>query len=108
MNATKEDLVSIHEIGEIMSESLVDYFSNNKNIELINRCLQSGLKFYDITIAKESKISGKTFVFTGNLESLKRNEAIAIIEKYGAKQTSSISKNTDYVVVGEKSGKKFI
>ena len=108
MNATKEDLVSIHEIGEIMAESLVDYFSNNKNIELINRCLQAGLKFDDITIAKESKISGKTFVFTGNLENLKRNEAIAIIEKYGAKQTSSISKNTDYVVVGEKSGKKFI
>jgi len=106
MKSTKEELVSINEVGDIMADSIVEYFSNNDNQLLIKKCIESGLLFQKVKKAKHTIITDKTFVFTGTLESMNRNDAKKIIESYGAKSSSSISKNTDYVIVGEGAGSK--
>ena len=76
------------------------------NINLINKCLSGGIKFKKVDTIIESSITGKVFVFTGNLGLLSRNNAINMIEKFGAKNSSSVSVKTDYVVAGEKAGSK--
>jgi len=91
-----------------MAESLLSYFSNKKNIDLIERCISSGLIFKNINQKTDTLISGKKFVFTGSFNSFSRKEASEIIEKYGAKASSSISKKTDFLVAGENAGSKFI
>ena len=105
INASKEDLVIIDDIGEIMAESLVEYFSISYNTEVINRCIELGIQFKKTKI-HNTAITDKTFVFTGNFNSFNRKEAINLIEKYGAKATSSISQKTNYIVVGDKAGSK--
>ena len=106
IKSTKEELVDIHEIGEVMADSIKSYFNNQVNIEIINKCFLAGLKFSNVNEVRKSIITGKTFVFTGNLGDLKRSDAIKLIELYGAKQSSSISSKTDFLIAGEKSGSK--
>ena len=106
MQASIEELVSINEVGDIMAESIVKYFSNNNNQLLIKKCIDSGLLFQKVKESKYTIITNKTFVFTGTLESISRNDAKKIIESYGAKSSSSVSKNTDYVIAGEGAGSK--
>ena len=106
MCATKEQLISINEIGEIMAESIVEYFSDNNNQLLINKCIDGGLVFQEVKEIKNTLISNKNFVFTGTLKNINRNDAKEIVESYGAKSSSSVSKNTDYVVAGEGAGSK--
>ena len=89
-----------------MADSIVNYFNNLDNIHLINRCLSGGIKFKKVDTIIQSSITGKVFVFTGNLGSLSRKDAIGMIEKYGAKCSTSVSSKTDYVVAGEKAGSK--
>ena len=99
-------LVSIHEFGSTMADSLVSYFNNNNNNQMIEKCINAGIVFDPVDMPIKSSISKKVFVFTGNLENISRKEAIYKIEKLGAKISSAISKNTDFVVVGEKPGSK--
>ena len=106
INANKDDLISIPEIGEVMAQSITDYFNNEINIEKIYKCIDGGLKFNKIKNIISSKISGKIFVFTGTLNKMSRTEAISLIESYGAKSSSSISKKTDFLIAGENSGSK--
>ena len=106
MEASKEDLLAINGIGTIMADSIVEYFSNNHNKLLIEKCIDGGLIFKKIKKIKNSIISDKTFVFTGTLKTMNRNDAKKIIESYGAKSSSSISKNTDYVIAGSTVGFK--
>ena len=106
MEASKDDLIAINEIGDIMADSIIDYFSNDNNRLLVNKCIEGGLVFEKITKNKETIITGKTFVFTGTLKNMKRNDAKKIIESFGAKSSSSVSKNTDYVIAGEGGGSK--
>ena len=106
VKSTKEELVNIHEIGEVMADSIRSYFNNQVNIEIINKCFLAGLKFSNVNEVRKSIITGKTFVFTGNLGDLKRSDAIKLIELYGAKKSSSISSKTDFLIAGEKSGSK--
>ena len=108
ISVTKEELISIHEVGNIMAESIIDYFSNSQNIELINRCMEAGVNFIKFQDINHSIITGKIFVFTGNLGKISRNEAVQIIEKYGAISLSTVSKKADYVIVGENAGSKLI
>ena len=105
-NATVDDLISVPEIGQIMANSIVEYFSNGHNKLLINKCINSGLKFNKIENVKSSAISGKIFVFTGSLNKLTRSEAVSLIEGFGAKSSSTVSKKTDYVVAGDNAGSK--
>ena len=106
MNASKDQLLSIHEIGEVMADSLVAYFSKNINQLIISKCLNNGLIFAPVKVIKSSIISNKIFVFTGNLQNMKRKDAIDIIESYDGKISSSISSKTDYLVLGNKAGSK--
>lgn len=107
---TYDELLLIEEIGEKTAQSIINYFSNPENIQLINRLKELGLN--PKSIKKEENnytnfLKDKTFVFTGELKSMTRTEASAIIEQLGGKETSSVSKKTSYVVVGDNPGSKY-
>ena len=106
METPKDELIKINEIGEIMADSIVEYFTNNNNKLLIEKCISGGLVFKEIKKIKNTLISNKTFVFTGTLNTMSRNDAKKIIESYGAKSSSSVSQNTDYVIAGTGAGIK--
>lgn len=107
MNATVEQLSEIEGFGSVMAESVVEYFSKSKNQENITKLKELGVKMTPLEKKTESgKFTGKTFVLTGTLPTLKRNEAGKIIEQLGGKTSSSVSKKTDYVVAGEDAGSK--
>ncbi len=104
-----ENLSNIPDVGTGIATSIVNYFSDNKNIELINK-----LKSYDLNmnfISKEKNINelfnNRTFVLTGTLNSMSRNDAKELIERLGGKNTSSVSKKTDVVIVGQSPGSKY-
>lgn len=106
-SASLEELIAVDEIGERIAESVIAYFSNEKNQELISTLKENGIQFY----VDESKFEGNTeilkgmaIVVSGVFTQLTRNEIKAEIEKNGGKVTSSISKKTDYVVGGDKMG----
>ncbi|MBQ7521682.1 MAG: NAD-dependent DNA ligase LigA [Clostridia bacterium] len=107
IHATAEELSVIEGFGGIMAESVVNYFSQEKNRELILKLKDSGVKMLPLEKKTENgQFSGKTFVLTGTLPTLKRSQASAIIENAGGKVVSSVSKKTDYVVAGEEAGSK--
>ena len=106
MQASIEELVSINEVGDIMADSIVQYFSNNDNQLLIKKCIDSGILFQEVKKSQHTIITDKIFVFTGTLESMSRNDAKRIVESYGAKSSGAVSKNTDYIVAGKGAGSK--
>ncbi|WP_029952030.1 NAD-dependent DNA ligase LigA [Hippea sp. KM1] len=103
-NATKDELLGIDGIGEEIAESVVSFFSEPKNIQTIQRLLDYGIHFEDEK-KKQSKIAGKSFVFTGTL-SRPREYFKQLIEENGGIVRNSVSKNLDYLVVGENPGSK--
>ncbi|MCF6094471.1 NAD-dependent DNA ligase LigA [Microaerobacter geothermalis] len=110
MKSSKEELLSLPDVGEIVANSILSYFSNEKNQRLIQRLLDAGVKpEYD---AAEEKIdgnhyfSGKTVVLTGTLQHMDREDAKKKLESLGAKVTGSVSKNTDILIAGDKAGSK--
>ena len=109
INATFEDIASIPTVGEIIAKSLRDYFDNGNNIEMINelKSLGMNMKYLGKEITSNDSFEGKTFVLTGTLEKLTRNEASEIIESFGGKVTSSVTRKTDVVVVGTEPGSKY-
>ena len=111
MQAKVTDIEGIYGIGIEIAESVHQWFQVSANQTLIQRLQAAGLQFVATTPSKEDinanqKLAGKTFVVTGTLPTLKRNDAKALIKKYGGKVTDSISKKTDYLVVGEDAGSK--
>ena len=104
--ATVEDILNIDGFGEIMAESVVDFFSNPKSLELIASLAGSGVNMNSNSVIIDNRFEGKTFVLTGTLEQFKRSEASAIIESFGGKTSSSVSKNTDFVLAGAEAGSK--
>lgn len=104
--ASKEELSEINEIGETIAESLYNYFRTDKNINNINKLRELGLQFVD-EMGSKIKISevlnGKTVMITGNF-SISREKMKELIEAYGGKVGSSISSNTDFMIVGQKAG----
>lgn len=108
MQASEEQLLSISEIGPILARSIKDYFANEQTLFMVNE-LQS-LKINTVEPEKDTSFSplqNKTFVLTGELKSITRKEAENYILSLGGKTTSSVSKKTDFVVVGEKPGSKY-
>lgn len=103
--ANKDELQNTHEVGPKIAESIERYFAEKHNIELINRLQTAGLIF-EAEKLEGLPLSGKTFVFTGTLSSMTREEAKNKIEKLGGKVASSISKNINYLVVGADAGSK--
>ncbi len=105
IDAKFEELVEVDEIGDKIAESIVEYFSVDENITLINRLQNSGLQFKSEATEGSNSLGGKSFVITGNFgTSARRKELGNIVENFGGKKRSSISKNTDYVIAGEKAG----
>ena len=100
-------LCSVNEIGEIMADSLQRFFQSAQTQDLIKRLKKAGvnMKMEESEIL-DDRFEGMTFVLTGTLPTLSRNEASEIIEKYGGKTSSSVSKNTTYVLAGEEAGSK--
>jgi len=105
--ASKEQLMEIHEIGPQVAESVVDFFSREENLRVIQRLKEGGVEIEPAREETQSNIlEGKTFVFTGALQSFTRQEAQRLVEELGGHAASSVSKKTDYVVVGEAPGSK--
>lgn len=109
MNATKEELLEIRDVGEISSENIYNYFKDPSNIELINKLKNIGLNMKYLGKAKvdfDNFFKNKTIVLTGTLLSMGRKEATNELELLGAKVTSSVSKSTDIVIYGLEAGSK--
>ena len=109
MAASEEELLEISDVGPILAKSLVNWFANEKNIELINKLKEVGVNFEykgSTTKAANSYFSGKTVVLTGTLSSMGRKEATSKLEDLGAKVTGSVSKATDIVIAGVEAGSK--
>lgn len=109
MKATLEDLSSINDIGEIIAKSIVDYFQKEDNKIIIERLKQYGINmnYLGQKIIKDETFYGKTFVLTGTMTEYKRDEAKNLIENYGGKTSSSVSKKTDVVIAGAEPGSKY-
>ena len=106
--ATMEELVQIPEIGPRIAESLVGYFSDAEHLNLIEKLKAAGVRLEDTQAGDQmpQTLAGKTFVLTGTLTSMGRDEASADIEKRGGKATGSVSRKTDYVIAGAEAGSK--
>jgi len=104
--ATRNELLSVKGIGEEIADSILSFFEDPSNRDLIERLLTSGIRFEEMTRPEPSPIEGKTFVLTGSLETLKRAEAKDLIVSRGGRVSSTVSRNTDYVVVGLSPGSK--
>lgn len=107
IKATPEELQQIPEIGETISQSIVEFFKDERNLKLIEELKSFGLKFESKKKKTTGKLSGKIFVITGTLRSMTRNEAKALIENLGGKTSDNVSSKTSYVVVGEDPGSKY-
>ncbi len=109
-NATYEELVEIPDVGEIIAKSIIDYFNDEDNKNIIDRLKKYGINM-DYTSGEEvvadENFNGKTFVLTGTLNQITRDKASEIIENKGGKVTSSVTKKTSVVVVGDNPGSKY-
>lgn len=109
VNATAEDLETIDGLGPHTAAAVVEWFSQSHNQQLLEKFRAAGVKmFEEVAELQSEKLAGFSFVLTGTLPLMSRNEAQALIEENGGKVVSSVSKKTSYVVVGEKPGSKFI
>lgn len=104
--ADEERLLQINEIGPEIAESITKFFAEAKNLEVINKLKKGGVTYTRPAPAKSKKFSGKTFVFTGTMEGFSRQEAENLVEELGGRASSSVSKNTDFVVTGTEPGSK--
>ena len=106
--ASREELEETEEVGPRIAETIQDFFAAERNRELIGQLKAAGLTFEQerAAAARGGKLEGKTFVLTGTLPNLTRDEAAQKIREAGGKVTGSVSKKTDYVVAGEKAGSK--
>ena len=108
-NTTIEELITIPDIGDIIAESVVNFFENETNKEIINKLKEFNLNMNYLggEIKEDEDFSGKTFVLTGSLELFTRDEAQEIIERLGGKTSNSVSKKTSVVIVGTSPGSKY-
>jgi DNA ligase (NAD+) len=107
MKVTKEELLEIEDVGSAMAESIVLYFSQPQNVEFVEKLRGANVNFNEnAEDFEDNRFSGMTFVLTGALDSFTRDEASEIIERFGGKTSSSVSKKTTYVLAGKDAGSK--
>lgn len=104
--AAKEEILEIDGFGEVMADSVVQFFALPQSKELIASLRDLGLNMRSQKEITDERLKGKTFVLTGTLPTMTRSEASKMIESYGGKTSSSVSKKTDYVLAGEDAGSK--
>ena len=107
VGANKEELTAIDEIGPKIAESIVTYFEQKRNLEIIKKFKEAGVDFSSQQEIKEQSLADKKFVFTGALDDFTRSEAKEEITSRGGRVTSSVSGATDYLVVGDNPGSKY-
>lgn len=109
MTATYDELSKINDIGDIIAKSVVNYFKDEQNLEIINKLKEYHVNMkYLLDDSKETAdFSGKTFVLTGSLSQITREEATTLIENFGGKVSGSVSSKTNVVIVGEAPGSKY-
>ncbi len=107
-NANEEDLQAVNDVGEIVAKHTVYFFRQPHNLEVIDALIKAGIHWPAISPKEQQSLplAGKTYVLTGSLSQMKRNDAKQALQSLGAKVSGSVSKNTDYVVAGEAAGSK--
>ena len=107
MDASVVQLTQVDGIGEVVAQSVVDFFAVDANRDLVERLRQAGLCMEeDLSDMKPQTLAGLTFVLTGSLERYDRATAEDLLKEYGAKCSGSVSKKTSYVIAGPKAGSK--
>ena len=101
-----DTLESIDEVGPIVAETIIKFWADSSNVDIIKSCLSLGVQLAPVLGPKSKKFSGKTFVFTGALTHFNRNEAKAMVEAHWGRASGSISNKTDYLVAGPGAGSK--
>jgi DNA ligase (NAD+) len=101
------EVLDIPNIGPVVSKSIFEYFKDKQNQKFIQKLLDNGVIVEKVTKQKNGKFTGMTFVLTGTMESMGRDEAKEKINALGGRVSSSVSKNTSYVVAGDSPGSKF-
>lgn len=104
---SQEDLKSISDIGDIMAASIYEFFHDERIVESLNLLLSKGIVFEESEEKEEGKLTGKKLVITGTLVSYKRKDLEELLTSKGASVSSSVSKNTDYLILGENPGSKY-
>ena len=109
IDASYDDLISIDDIGDIIAKSIIEYFINDNNIVVINKLRDYGIntEYVGEAIVIDDNFYNKTFVLTGTLSLINRNDASKVIENRGGKVTNSVTKKTDCVIVGDNPGSKY-
>lgn len=105
-NAEKETIAKINGVGGKMAESIYEFFHDESNLKLLDELKELGINPTSKAVAKSDKLGGKTFVLTGTLQNMTRDEASELIKLNGGKTSSSVSKKTDFVLAGENAGSK--
>lgn len=107
METSAEELETIYEVGKIVADGIVRFWSDSENIRIVESCFRSGVELVDVqTSLEDQRFSGMTFVFTGSLEIFTRKDAGEMVEKHGGRSSGSVSKKTNYVVAGPGAGSK--
>lgn len=105
--ASEEELTEVEEVGAVVASTIREFFDSQRNQEIVKKLRDAGVRLEEEAKPQATgTLSGKTFVLTGGLENYSRDDAAAAIEGAGGKVVSSVSKKTDYVVVGESPGSK--
>ncbi len=106
MSASRDELIAIPDFGEITADCVLDFFARPRNLQLCERLKAAGLLCEAVKMATSDKFAGLTFVLTGTLPTLSRDEAAEMIKAEGGKVSGSVSKKTSYVVAGDAAGSK--
>lgn len=107
MEASLEQLQSIDGVGDVVAESMFNWLQNNENIKLVNDLIKAGVEVINTKGKPKGKFTGTTWVFTGTMASMTRDEAGAKVQAMGGNVTNSVSKSTSYVVAGAEPGSKY-
>jgi DNA ligase (NAD+) len=106
-NASEEELAQVPDVGNIVAHSIAHFFVQEETKQVLAKLRKAGVTPREATPAAEkAEFTGKTFVFTGGLETMTRDEAEELVGQLGGKASSSVGKNTDFVIAGEKAGSK--
>ncbi len=108
VEATYEELVAINDVGDITARSIVEFFSQEENRNILDRLEKAGMNFTSLReeMNEDQRFAGMTFVITGTLPSMGRSEMEELVKRYGGKVSGSVSKNTRYLIAGENAGSK--